>query len=175
MWKKLKNLKKFTDKSSVEMIIGPAKCNVPGTHLYYYGRGFFLAYAERKFKMENLERIEYGEKGQYLTKICHYASKDLFMKHFQLDEFEASDMEAFDGDIIDGCVNYETRFSEVRKAYLASSKSEFYREAEDRSIVDGKFTFQNRVILWGRYSLFYEKNSSKAKLSGFEYVLKRVE
>lgn len=163
------------DKTSVEAIIGPAKCDVPNSHLYYYGRGFFLAYVERKFKIENDEYIEYGEMGQYLTAIYHFASKDLFMKRFRLNEFEALDMEAFDGDIIDGCVSYETRFSEVRKAYLASSKSEFYREAEDRAIVDGKFTFQNRVILWGRYNLFYEKNSSKAKLSGFEYVLKRVE
>ena len=163
------------DKTSVEAIIGPAKCCIPNSSLYYYGKGFFVKYVERKFRIENLERVEYGEKGQYLTAIYHFASKNLFMKQHWLDEFEATDMEIFDEDIIDGCVSYNTRFSEVRKAYLENKKSEYYREGESRAMVNGKYTFLNKFIQWGTYTLFFEKNSSKAKLSGFEYVLKRAE
>lgn len=174
MWRELKSLKKFMDKSSVETIIGSAKCSIPNSSLYYYGKGFFLEYVERKFKIENLKRVEYGEKGQYLTAIYHFASKNLFMKQHWLDEFEASDMDIFDEDIIDGCVNYNTMFSEVRKVYCETAKSEYYREGESRAMVNGKFAFINKFIHWGTYTLFFEKNSTKAKLSGFEYVLKET-
>ncbi len=46
---------------------------------------------------------------------------------------------------------------------------DYYRESETRTLVDGKFVFQNQVIYWDSYNLFFAGKTAGAKISGFKY------
>lgn len=170
MWSLYKKLKRFMEKESVEKIVGTAKFQVDNRPLFYYGGGFFLGYSTKKFKIENLDRIEYGEDGLFLTNVYHFTSKELLMKYLNIDEFEDSNIMPFEEDIIDGYVNYNTEYSDVRKAHKEANKGEYYQEGESRRMLNGEFVFQNRFINWEPFFLYFEKDSSKAKVSGFKYT-----
>lgn len=176
-WDNMKKMGRFMERASVEAILGPAKCLVPNTHIYYYGKGFFLAYADKKFEVEYQKRIEYGEAGQYLVSIYHYASKELFMKKMRLDEFDYSDMEAFDEDIIDGFVNYRSKCGDTTKAFKKMRAGHHFMYGTSMRLTKSgeEFEFCNRFIHWDNFELFFDKNSVRSKLAGFEYILKNSE
>lgn len=165
-----KKLKRFTEKESVEKIIGTAKFQVDNRPLFYYGGGFFLGYSTKKFKIENLDRIEYGEDGLFLTNVYHFTSKELLMKYLNIDEFEDSNIMPFEEDIIDGYVNYNSSYSGICKLHRSLGQSDFFQNGIDRMPLNGEFVFRNRFIFWNSYGFFFEEDSAKAKISGFEYT-----
>ncbi len=169
MWEKLKRFKKFEEKGVIESAIGPAKFQVGNKPQYYYGGGYFLGFATRKFRIENLERVEYGDDGLFLISVYHFSDRDFMLKYMKIDSLDDSDITAFDGDIIEGCVDYSLSRAEVRKVYQEKGMCDYYRESETRTLVDGKFVFQNQVIYWDSYNLFFAGKTAGAKISGFKY------
>ncbi len=170
MWKQYKKLRKFMEKESVEKIVGAAKFQVSNRPLFYYGNGFLLGFTTRKFRIENLERIEYGEEGQYLMNIYHFANKELLMKYLNVEDFEDSGIATFEDDIIEGHVNYLSKYSEICKLHKRLGNNDFFQCGIDKVLSNGEFVFRNRFIFWDSFKLFFEEDSPKAKLSGFQYT-----
>lgn len=170
MWRLYKKLKRFMEKESVEKIIGTAKFQVDNRPLFYYGGGFFLGFTTKKFKIENLDRIEYGEEGLYLISVYHFSNVTFLKKYMHLSNFEASDIAPFGEDIIDGYINYQTHFSDVRKAYRKSGDNAYYREGEKRTMSESEFVFLNQFVQWEPFTFLFEEDTKNALLSGFVYT-----
>ncbi len=170
MWKEYRKIRRFMDKDSVEKIVGPAKCQIEDRLLYYYGDGFFLAFTPRKFKIENLNREEYGEEGLYFLSVLHFSDIGFLKKYLRIDKFEAKDVKRFEDDIVTGYVNYMTSYSDVRKAYKRSGESTYYTEGEKRSLQGSEFVFSNLFIQWDPFIFFFAEKSNKSTISGFEYT-----
>lgn len=169
MWKNWKKIAKFTKKEFVDELLGPDLFRVNDRQIYYYGSGFILSFTSRKFRIENQERVVYGEEGLFLVNIYHFVSKELLMRYLNIDTFDCSDTTAFEEDIIEGCVNYSSNYSDIYKSLKIMDKDCFFQAGEDRILRNGEFVFSNRYIFWDSFGFLFEKDSDKAILSGFQY------
>lgn len=170
MFFQLKKMKKFTTKEEIDKIFGQPKCQIEDRQLYYYGNGLFIAYSVKCFKVENCERIEYGEDGVYAVCIYHFADVKMIKEYFELDDFKADDIEEFTH-IIDDEVTYGKTFYEIHNLGLEKINMDYYREGENWAFINGKMEIQNLFIIYGSYTLLFRGHSKENKISGFQYTL----
>ena len=79
-------------------------------------------------------------------------------------------MATFEDDIIEGHVNYLSKYSEICKLHKRLGDNDFFQCGIDKVLSNGEFVFRNRFIFGDSFRLFFEEDSSKAKLSGFQYT-----
>lgn len=171
MWDKVKCIKRFEEKSVIEKLIGITPKRIEGSDLFYYGNGFIIEFVSRKFYIDDYDNtVEYGEEGLYLISVYHFSNVTFLKKYMHLSNFEASDIAPFGEDIIDGYINYQTHFSDVRKAYRKSGDNAYYREGEKRTMSESEFVFLNQFVQWEPFTFLFEEDTKKALLSGFVYT-----
>ena len=85
-WEVLSKIKKFTELEEIFEKIGEPLFRLENRPIYYMGEGFFIAYTERKFRVENLNREESGETGEYLLSIYYFSDIKNIELFFKIDK-----------------------------------------------------------------------------------------
>lgn len=171
MWSTLKNIQKFTRKSDLDAIIGKPQFQIEGRPVYYYGGGIAVYFSPRCFRIEGIQRVEYGEVDEYAVGLYHFSDVGGLKTCLGLDSFPADDVAPLEDDVLDGAITYHSTFSDIHRKAV-KNHLEDYREGETQRMVDGKFGFLNRFIQCGQYELFFYGKSKRTKLSGFQYVFR---
>lgn len=169
MWSILKGIQKFTKKSELDAIIGEPMFQLEDRPAYYYGGGIVIFFAPKCFRIEGIQRIEYGEVGEYAVGLFHFPDITVLKVQLGLDSFPANDVVPLEDDIVDGVISYHSTFNDIHK-YAVENVFEDYQEGETQMLVDGKMTLVNRFIWCGQYELYFHGRSRRTKLSGFQFV-----
>lgn len=169
MWKMLKSIKKFTSKSELDKIIGAPLFQLEDRPVYYYGGGIAVYYSPKCFRIEGIQRVEYGVPGEYAVGLYHFSDAVAFKMELGLDTFDADDVAPLECDIIDGAVSYRSTFHDILQ-WAQKDPSEYCQTGETQRLVDGKMTFLNLFIMYGQYQFYFYGKSKRTKLSGFKFV-----
>ena len=169
MWSTLRNIPKFTAKSSIDIAIGKPKFQLEGRPVYYYGHGIMVYYSAMCFRIEGIERIEYGIPGEYAVGLLHFSNSDSLKKYMGIESFDANDVTPFSGDIMGGVITYDSTFMDVHNWAMTKGRID-YHEGITQGLVDGKMEFLNSFIQYGQYELYFYGKSKKTKVSGFRFV-----
>lgn len=170
-WNKLKNIPKFTPLEKVYKEIGNPIFKLDGCCIYYMGNGFNIIYTERRFKIINSERIEYGDTGEYITEIEFFQnSQDLQMYHMLKQNKFNVDILGEPFEIINN-INIGDTYKKVAEALRLKSTIDYYQEGETRSFHSGAFAFEKKFIAWSNYQFFFFGKSKNTKMSGMSYLL----
>ncbi len=169
MWSTLKNLKKFTPKAEVDRIIGMPIVPLEDRPAYYYGRGIVIYYSPTRFKVTGIQRVEYGDPGEYAVGLFHFSTAAVLKTELGLSSFEADDIAPFNEDIAYGVISYRSTFREIHQ-WAVKNTPEDYHEGITQRLVDGKMTFFRRFILYGPYELYFYGRSKLTKVEGFQFV-----
>ena len=76
MWSRMKEICKFTPRAELEKLVGPAKFQLEDRPAYYHGGGFVVCYSPMRFRVEGLQRVEYGQPGEYAVGMYHFSSDE---------------------------------------------------------------------------------------------------
>ena len=76
MWLRMKEICKFTPRAELEKLAGPAKFQLEDRPAYYHGGGFVVYYSPMRFRVEGLQRVEYGQPGEYAVGMYHFSSDE---------------------------------------------------------------------------------------------------
>ena len=169
MWNVLKTIKKFTPKSELDKIIGAPLFQLEDRPVYYYGGGIAVYYSPMCFRIEGIQRVEYGVPGEYAVGLYHFSDAATFKMGLGLDTFDADDVAPLEGDIIDGAVSYCSTFHDIFQ-WGRKDPSEYCQGGETQALVDGKMTFMNLFIMYGQYQFYFYGKSKRTKLSGFQFT-----
>lgn len=169
MWQSFKHIRKFTPRSELERMVGAAKFQLEDRPVYYHGGGFAVYYSPVRFRVEGIQRVEYGPPGEYAVGLYHFANAETLRLALGLDSFNADDAAPFPGDILEGGVTYASTFRNVHD-WMAARMPGCYQEGETWGTVNGKPAFLNRYIGCGQYQLFFYGKSKRTKLSGFQFA-----
>lgn len=169
MWPILKTIPKFTTKSSIDIAIGEPRFQLEGRPVYYYGNGIMVYYSAMCFRIEGIQRIEYGVPGEYAVGLFHFSNRDSLKKCMGLETFDANDVTRFSDDIIEGAINYDSTFMDVHNWAITKGLMD-YQEGITQGLVDGKMEFLNSFIQYGQYELYFYGKSKKTKVSGFRFI-----
>ena len=164
----LKTIKKFTPKSELDKIIGAPLFQLEDRPVYYYGGGIAVYYSPMCFRIEGIQRVEYGVPGEYAVGLYHFSDAAAFKMGLGLDAFDADDVAPLEGDIIDGAVSYCSTFHDIFQ-WGRKDPSEYCQGGETQTLVDGKMTFKNLFIMYGQYQFYFYGKSKRTKLSGFQF------
>lgn len=170
MWNKLNSIQRFTPLNEVFDLYGHPKFRLGTRPVYYMGKGFLISYTSKKFRVENNNRIEFGEKGEYALSIYFFINRKELERYFKInqEEYEFEECIEDNFDIFEG-VNTNLSFQQVKASIDKKSELAFYQEGETRGFINGKFNFSNKYIVWGRYTFLFFGKSNSTKLSAFEY------
>lgn len=163
MWSTLRAVKKFTARPELEQTVGRSLFRVEDRPVFYHGGGFLVYYTPRRFRVEDIQRVEYGEPGEYAVGLIHFSDPAVLKTEMGLASFAADDAAPFAGDILEG-VSYASTFGETRKR-LAGCQA-----GETRRLVDGKIAVLHQFVLYGQYELYFQGSSRRARLSGFQFA-----
>lgn len=173
-WNKIIQIKKFIPLQEVFNRFGTPKFKLGERPIYYIGNGLLASYTNKKFRIENSSRIEYGDEGEYILSIYFFMKKKELEDYFKLKE-EKYD---FEGDILgisfkimDG-VEINSTFDQVTELLRLIPNSEYYQEGETRAFRDGVFEFQNKYVIWRDFTFLFFGKNKKTPLSAFELTLK---
>ncbi|WP_251316345.1 hypothetical protein [Flintibacter muris] len=169
MWNTLKHVKKFTTKSELDQVIGMPMFQLEDRPAYYHGKGFVVYYSPRCFRVEGIQRVEYGEPGEYAVGMYHFSNTEALKAGLGLDTFPVDDAAPLAYHTIDDVIAYGATFDEIHR-WVCKNMPEYYQEGETQGLVDGKLTFLNRFIFCGPYELYFYGKSRRTKLSGFQFV-----
>ena len=172
MWNILKNVKKFTPKSELDKIIGAPLFQLEDRPAYYYGRGFVVYYSPKCFRIEGIQRVEYGVPGEYAVGIYHFSDAVALKTGLGLDTFDANDVAPLENDIIDGAISYRSTCNEIDKWVKRNYFGYQSGRGVTQELVDGKMTFKNLFIMCGQYEFYFYGKSKRTKLTGFQFVFR---
>ena len=91
MWNTLREIPKFTPKAEVDRIFGASPVRIEDRPAWYYGGGFVLHYSPVRFRVEGIQRVEYGEPGEYIVGGWHFPDADTLKLELGLTCFDAED------------------------------------------------------------------------------------
>ena len=169
MWNTLKEIRKFTPKAEVDRILGVSPVQIEDRPAWYYGGGFVLHYSPVRFRVEGIQRVEYGGPGEYVVGGWHFPDAGTLKLELGLTSFDAEDAAPLEEDIVDGVITYQSTFQEIRQC-AARRSLEYYSEGETRRLADDQMVFQKRWIAWNQYELYFHGKPRKTKVSGFHFV-----
>ena len=172
-WEVLSKLKKFTELEEIFEKIGKPKYKLNKGKIYYMGEGFFIAYTEKKFRVENLNREEFGEEGKYAFRLYYFKNINNALEYFRIiDEINNLDNKYDEKEFnVLFEINSNIKFKEMQEFLRENSEGVYYREGETRSIKNEKFEFQNNFIVFGNYEFLYFGKSKTTVLGGIILVL----
>ena len=169
MWNTLREIRKFTPKAEVDRILGVSPVQIEDRPAWYYGGGFVLHYSPVRFRVEGIQRVEYGGPGEYVVGGWHFPDAGTLKLELGLTCFDAADAAPLEEDIVDGVITYQSTFQEIRQC-AARRSLEYYSEGETRRLADDQMVFQKRWIAWNQYELYFHGKPRKTKVSGFHFV-----
>ena len=169
MWSTLKNIPKFTKKSELDAMIGKPKFQIEDRPAYYYGGGIVVHFSPKCFRIEGIQRVEYGSVDEYAVGLYHFSDVGALMTFLGLDSFPANDVVPLEEDILDGVITYHSTFNDIHR-HAVGNFFEDYQEGITQRMVDGEMVFLNRFIQCGQYDLYFYGKSKRTKLSGFQFV-----
>lgn len=169
MWNTLREIRKFTPKAEVDRILGVSPVQIEDRPAWYYGGGFVLHYSPVCFRVEGIQRVEYGGPGEYVVGGWHFPDAGTLKLELGLTCFDAADAAPLEEDIVDGVITYQSTFQEIRQC-AARRSLEYYSEGETRRLADDQMVFQKRWIAWNQYELYFHGKPRKTKVSGFHFV-----
>ncbi len=73
MWNTLKHIKKFTARAELEQRVAKPMFQIEDRLVYYHGSGFAVYYSPRCFRIEGIQRVEYGQPGEYAVGLYHFS------------------------------------------------------------------------------------------------------
>ena len=91
MWLRMKEICKFTPRAELEKLAGPAKFQLEDRPAYYHGGGFVVCYSPMRFRVEGLQRVEYGQPGEYAVGLYHFSSDEGLRLEMGLDRAATED------------------------------------------------------------------------------------
>lgn len=169
MWNTLREIRKFTPKAEVDRILGVSPVQIEDRPAWYYCGGFVIHYSPVRFRIEGIQRVEYGEAGEYIVGGWHFPDVGTLKMELGLTCFDAADAAPLEEDIVDGVITYQSTFQEIRQC-AARRSLEYYSEGETRRLADDQMVFQKRWIAWNQYELYFHGKPRKTKVSGFHFV-----
>lgn len=170
MWSVMKAIKKFTPKSELDKITGAPLFQLENRPAYYYGGGFVVYCSPKCFRVEGIQRVEYGVPGEYVVGLFHFSEAATLKVGLELDAFDADDVSPLKDDIIDGAISYRSTYNEIKTWVQKNSFAYQSRGGVSQKLVDGKMTFKNLFIMYGQYEFYFYGKSKRTKLSGFRFV-----
>ncbi len=108
MWSTLKNIPKFTKKSELDAMIGKPKFQIEDCPAYYYGGGIVVHFSPKCFRIEGIQRVEYGNVDEYAVGLYHFSDVGALMTFLGLDSFPVNDVVPLEEDILDGVITTTT-------------------------------------------------------------------
>ena len=168
MWERLKRVKKFTPKAQLDQIIGPPLFQLEDRPVYYYGGGMAVYFSPRCFRIEGIQRVEYGEPGEYAVGVYHFSDTAALKEELGLSDFSMDDAAALEGEITDG-VSYQATYDEVCK-WARENRPGDCRGGETRRLKGEKMVFKNLFLMCGQYDFYFYGKSKRTKLTGFRFV-----
>ncbi len=170
MWNILKSIKKFTPKSELDKIIGAPLFQIEDRPAYYYGKGIVVFYSPKSFMIQGIQRIEYGEPGEWAVGMYHFPDIAVLKAEFGLNDFHADDAVPLEEDIIDGAVSYHSTCSEIWK-WAQKNPADYQTKGVTNRLVDGQMAFNNLFIIYGQYQFFFYGKSKKKSCHVFDFAL----
>lgn len=170
MWSRLKTIKKFTPKLVIDKIIGTPICQLENRLVYYYGKGIVVCYTPRCFKIEGIQRVEYGDSGEYAVRMYYFSDVVSLKTELGLADFYANDIVPLENDIIDGAVFCSSTRGEIEKWMRKNPSGDYQSGGITQRLVNGKMTFKNLFISYGQYEFFFYGKSKRTKLTAFQFV-----
>ena len=174
MWLRMKEICKFTPRAELEKLAGPAKFQLEDRLAYYHGGGFVVYYSPMRFRVEGLQRVEYGQPGEYAVGMYHFSSDESLRLEMGLDRAATEDAAPIGEEVLEGGITYSSTFRDAR-SWMAAHMPGLYQEGEVWRMVDGTMTLVNRYLSDEQYQLFFFGKSQKTKLGGFQFVFKEDE
>ena len=168
MWNILKEIRKFTPKAEVDRILGVSPVQIKNRPSWYYGGGFVLHYSPVRFRIEGIQRVEYGQPGEYAVGLYHFSDVEALRTELGLDAFPAEDAAPLEQGI-DGGIAYGMTFHQLHR-WACEAMPGDHREGETWRQVQGELTLLRRFIQCGPYELYFYGKSRRTKLTGFRYV-----
>lgn len=169
-WSEFKKILNFTPMEEIFEQFGNPKFKI-GRLLYYMGNGYCLGFSERKFRVENHQRVEYGELGEYYVRLYFFKKRDELERYFRINgkyEFEA-DTFGDDFEITDG-IRIGSTHEEVSRIIKSKKSDKYYAEVENRAMNEKReFVYQCDQIMWGEYVFRFFGKSKQTPLTAFEY------
>ena len=169
MWNMLKGVKKFTPKSELDKIIGTPLFQLENRPVYYYGNGIAVYFSSQCFRVEGIQRVEYGALGEYAVGIYHFSDVTALKTGLGLNVFGADDVVPLKDDIINGAISYHSTYNEVWR-WVQKNPSDYQTEGVTQELVNGKMAFKYSFITYGQFEFFFYGKSKRTKLTGFQYV-----
>lgn len=167
MWNTLKEIRKFTPKAEVDRILGVSPVQIKNRPSWYYGGGFVLHFSPVRFRVEGIQRVEYGG-AEYIVGGWHFPDAGTLKLELGLTCFDAEDAAPLEEEIVDG-ITYQSTFQEIHRC-AARRFLEYYSEGETQRLVEGGMAFLRRWIAWEQYEFYFYGKSRKTKVSGFHFV-----
>ena len=171
MWPQFREIKKFTTKKEVDRTFGKPQVQIGNLPVYYYGNGFLIGYPPIFFNNQEPEKIKYGNKEMFATKVFHFSDIQALEKNFRIENFTANDVMPFDENIISDFINYDSTFSEILNWTNTGFHNVYHSSGETRRLINGKVERINVFIIYGQYKLYFYKKEINSKSSGFEFTL----
>ncbi|MBP1756847.1 MAG: hypothetical protein H6Q59_3245 [Firmicutes bacterium] len=171
-WTNITMVKKFTAIDDVFEKLGKPMFKMGSRPVYYMGKGFSVSYSPKMFKVENNNRVEYGDEGEYALSTYYFFKKQDLEEYFKIKQeqfnFESNELGGV-FQIIDE-IGMNSTYEQVTSYFKQRSSLAYYQEGETRAFLNGKFDFQNNFVIWGNYTFFFFGKSKETKISGFEYT-----
>ena len=132
-------------------------------------RGICTPFSPVRFRVEGIQRVEYGEPGEYVAGGWHFPDTSTLKLELGLTCFDAADAAPLEEDIVDGVITYQSTFQEIHRC-AARRSLEYYSEGETQRLMEGGMAFLKRWIAWEQYEFYFYGKSRKTKVSGFHCV-----
>ena len=168
MWNTLKHIKKFTARAELEQRVAKPMFQIEDRLVYYHGSGFAVYYSPRCFRIEGIQRVEYGQPGEYAVGLYHFSDVEALRTELGLDAFPAEDAAPLEQGI-DGGIAYGMTFHQLHR-WACEAMPGDHGEGETWRQVQGELTLLRRFIQCGPYELYFYGKSRRTKLTGFRYV-----
>lgn len=172
-WAEILRIKKFTPINEIFENLGKPMFRLGNRPVYYLGNGFLLSYSQKKFKIVNSIRVDYGDESEYALNFFYFTKSQYLETYFALKKgqynFQNYNFEWI-FTIVDE-INTNWTFSQVKNYIRQKSDTTYYQVGETRFFNNGELSFQNNFIIWGDYTFLFFEKSNTTKISGFEFTL----
>jgi hypothetical protein len=171
-WSSLSSIVRFSPMFQIFNDWKAPELKIEDRPLYYMGEGIFIDYTDKQFIIESLERVEYGEVGEYALNVAVYRSTTEISSSLNLRRldfnFETSPLIIPFGNGISFGISHKETIKILIKSNL------FYQEFETRRFNKELNTFYlaRREIHCNDYILeYYGKVRNSAILGGIRLNL----
>lgn len=170
MWNQLNKIQRFTPIRNLENVM--TKFQLPNKPVYYLGSGFLISYTDMQFKVEDLERKEYGEAGEYSLNIYFFKLRSDLIEYFNLNlEDMGNDSDVYDDfEILEG-ISINSNYNEITNVLKDKNQGHYLQTGESRRLINEEFMFYYHYINWNNFVFKFFEKSKKAKLRAFQYTL----